>query len=121
MRTPEEIKKGLECCSKNDPYPCSGCPYERDELIADAWRCNLNADALSYIQQLEHERNALVRDLCNADQNNCEFCKHRRDAVAEEMCEDSDYMCGDCERDDCPCKMCAGGSNWEWRGVTDRS
>ena len=53
MKTPEEIKTGLEYCSQNVPYPCNGCPYERDELLENAWRCNLNADALAYIQQLE--------------------------------------------------------------------
>ena len=53
MKTPEEIKKGLECCSQSLPYPCSGCPYERDEQQENAWRCDLDADALAYIQQLE--------------------------------------------------------------------
>ena len=117
MKTPDEIKNGLECCSgQNDHTYCrGGCPYSYDDCD------DMSADALAYIRQLERERDALLRDLCNADQNNCEFCKHCRDAVAEEMCEDSDYMCGDCERDDCHCKMCAGGSNWEWRGVTEIS
>ncbi len=53
MKTPEEIKKGLEYCSQSLPYPCSGCPYERDEQQENAWRCDLDADALAYIQQLE--------------------------------------------------------------------
>ena len=53
MKTPDEIKKGLECCSQSLPYPCSGCPYERDEQQENAWRCDLDADALAYIQQLE--------------------------------------------------------------------
>ena len=53
MKTREEIKTGLEYCSQNVPYPCNGCPYERDELLENAWRCNLNADVLAYIQQLE--------------------------------------------------------------------
>ena len=68
MKTPEEIKTGLEYCSQNDPYPCNGCPYERDELLENAWRCNLNADALAYIQQLE--------------------AAHRT-----EYCEEADYDC----------------------------
>ena len=49
-RTPEEIKKGLECCSVHDK--CDKCPY-------DGMPCNdleLERDALAYIQQLERER-----------------------------------------------------------------
>lgn len=53
MKTHEEIKTGLEYCSQNVPYPCNGCPYERDELLENAWRCNLNADTLAYIKRLE--------------------------------------------------------------------
>lgn len=53
MKKPDEIKKGLECCSQSLPYPCPGCPYERDEQQEKAWRCDLDADALAYIQQLE--------------------------------------------------------------------
>lgn len=56
MKTPEEIKKGLECCSQSLPYPCSGCPYERDEQQENAWRCDLDADARAYIQQLEAQK-----------------------------------------------------------------
>ena len=51
MKTPEEIKKGLECCAKNKPYPCDKCPYER--TFEEEWSCKLHADALAYIQQLE--------------------------------------------------------------------
>ena len=50
-RTPEEIKNGLECCSKNKPYPCAGCPYER--TFDEEWSCKLHSDALAYVQQLE--------------------------------------------------------------------
>lgn len=48
MKTPEEIKKGLECCSYN-MNDCNGCPY-------DGMPCNdleLERHALEYIQQLE--------------------------------------------------------------------
>lgn len=45
MKTPEEIKKGLEICGG---YDCRGCPY-------DGTTCDneLYNDALAYIQQLE--------------------------------------------------------------------
>lgn len=49
MKTPDEIKKWLECCSCN-LNDCNGCPYY-------GMPCNdleLERDALEYIQQLEH-------------------------------------------------------------------
>lgn len=65
MKTPDEIKKGLECCLKNALDPCIGCPYER--IGDDEWKCGLNADALALIQQLEAERDAAVDALRNAE------------------------------------------------------
>lgn len=51
MRTPEKIKKGLECCAKNVPYPCAGCPYKG--TFEEEWSCKLHSDALAYTKQLE--------------------------------------------------------------------
>ena len=48
-RTPEEIKKGLECCSV-DGLSCSNCSYC---VSCDADIHALERDALAYIQQLE--------------------------------------------------------------------
>ena len=50
MKTPDEIKKGLECC---DAYnDCQQCPYDKAD---GSWACTVerNTDALAYIQQLE--------------------------------------------------------------------
>lgn len=50
MKTPEEIKRGLECC-RGGELGCSECPYDGE--------CHLpfgndpEADAIAYIQQLE--------------------------------------------------------------------
>lgn len=52
MKTPEEIKKGLERC-KNNAH-CDSC--------MSAYHCQLESDALAYIKQLEGERNAVVLD-----------------------------------------------------------
>ena len=47
MRTPEEIKRGLECCIDGD---CDSCPYyEAKKDCGD----RLKLDALAYIRQLE--------------------------------------------------------------------
>ena len=48
MKTPEEIKKGLEVCTAQED--CVGCPY----TDGDAFFCDrLRKDAFAYIQQLE--------------------------------------------------------------------
>ena len=55
------------------------------------------ADALAYIQQLERERDALLKDLKATDP--CDNCKH----------------CGD------NCKDCEEDEHWEWRGVKEET
>lgn len=56
MKTPEEIKKALECCSKAEDYvDCMwlDCPY----AIKDGYNCvcqnKMGKDALEYIEVLE--------------------------------------------------------------------
>ena len=53
MRTPEEIKKRLECC--NTYNDCLNCPYDK---VDGSWACTVerNADAIAYIKQLEDDR-----------------------------------------------------------------
>lgn len=52
MKTPEEIKKGLECCIQNSEEACYLCPYMIDcETFDNAG--NHSRDALAYINQLE--------------------------------------------------------------------
>ena len=51
MKTPEAIKKGLECCARASEEACKHCPYCNDCDIFEA--CNLYRDALAYINQLE--------------------------------------------------------------------
>lgn len=62
-KTPEEVKKGLECCAKNKPYPCNECPYER--TFEEEWSCKLHSDALAYIQQLDEEKKQLQKRICD--------------------------------------------------------
>lgn len=50
MKTPEEIKKGLLHCEREN---CKGCPYYDKCMMADA-HTDLHTDALEYIQQLEN-------------------------------------------------------------------
>lgn len=50
MKTPEEIKKGLEMCGVIRGR-CKGCPYDGEAECVS----NHSADALAYIQQLEKQ------------------------------------------------------------------
>lgn len=49
MKTPEEIKKGLEICIADES--CRDCPYENGNCDMQ-----LERDALAYIQQLEAQQ-----------------------------------------------------------------
>lgn len=49
MKTPEEIKQGLEHCSEDG---CKGCTYEEDCNMADGFSV-LAYDALAYIRLME--------------------------------------------------------------------
>ena len=51
MKTPEAIKKGLECCMKASEYACDHCPYYKECISFEA--NNIYRDALAYITQLE--------------------------------------------------------------------
>ena len=48
MKTPEEIKKGLECCAESEGCP-EICPYYNEQSCGSKQRF----DALAYILQLE--------------------------------------------------------------------
>ena len=48
VRSPEEIRKGLECCGNSGE--CKGCPYYGGYELCMG---TLAEDALTYIQQLE--------------------------------------------------------------------
>ena len=105
MRSPDEIKKGLRFAETNCLYVerCEDiCPYNKDCDVSDPDRMTeipraIVADALAYIQQLERERDALLKDLKATDP--CDNCKH----------------CGD------NCKDCEEDEHWEWRGVKEET
>ena len=93
-KTPEETKKGLECCTSRD---CGGnrCPYFKEKS------CNTakSTDALAYIQQLEDhlsdarkmverlqaERNALMGYLHSMG---CDTCLHDNYDAPDSPCND---------------------------------
>lgn len=104
MKTPEEIKKGLECCTYGEG--CSVCPYDGAEDCA----VQKNVDAIVLIRQLEaenaelkRERDAAVRDLGKA--RGCKTCKHIT-----------------LSPEDRPCRSCGiRGIGYEWRGLCEEN
>lgn len=100
MKTPEEIKKGLECVN------CADCPYDEHNYEIRISHCSEVADdAIAYILQLERERDAAVK----AAHGNCLACSHYDiDAFGSctkyELCEHG----GD---------VWEGKDLWQWRGV----
>lgn len=106
MKTPGEIKKGLECChNPSDSYgTCLKCPYESCVVGCR----NLIGDALAYIQQLESRLAQVERE---------------RDAAVHDMENYAGYG-AICKRFDEDCPHVEGCPLWpsdcesyEWRGV----
>ena len=51
--TPDEIKKGLECCCDLMGVMCPYCPYAEDGDASETCREEMAGDSLALIQQLE--------------------------------------------------------------------
>lgn len=88
MKTPEEIKKGLEACRADECHGHhTGCPYDDDFFCI----MHICGDALAYIEQFE-KRTSLntLRDAIYED------------AVAHGLWDDvEDYMPADCMSEFC--------------------
>lgn len=120
VKTPEEIKKGLECCASLDEKECEACPYKPDRVCGET----KNSDALAYIQQLE-EKVALY-DECVAD---AAKLQKERDAAVEDMTELMQLLhyCRYCKylTDDGECTNDFADTDgmpwrcWQWRGVQE--
>lgn len=104
-RTPEEIKRGLECCKpkwKSDHWvTCRDeCPFRNEHAFC---RNVLMSCVSSLIQQLERERDAAVEDIFTW----CGNCKHEKLGYGVGPCPPiEEYLTDDC-------------GNWEWRGVQE--
>jgi len=94
MKTPDEIKRGLWCCTHNSG--CDACPY-RD--ISVGCRPARNDDALALIQQLEADKQQLegmlthmnqLRDAAAGRALKMEERVHQLEAELQEVKEDFD-------------------------------
>ena len=109
MKTPDEIKKGLEVCKRH--HCDKGCTFAGAKLCY----VTLHKDALAYIQQLESLLTSAVDALGVAERE--------RDAAVEDLKECG--FCVDCMHNDLtaeqePCRSCLKRMhekpNWQWRG-----
>lgn len=85
MKTPDEIKKGLECCT-NDAILCSEkCPYYNP--LSNGVDCagKMHTDALALIQQLEADleiakiQNQHISEVASAYEKDIEKLERERD------------------------------------------
>lgn len=99
MKSPDEIKKALECCF-HDSAQCGECPYYPVSCDRELVR-----DAREYIRQLEAERDAAVEDLESYATLKCFACKYYEVELTEVPCNE--------------CKIVCEGNRdmFEWRGV----
>ena len=61
MKTQDEIKKWMECCTHGT---CNSCPYFGDECDSD----REVIDTLEYIQQLEHHIGELTEKVAQLEE-----------------------------------------------------
>lgn len=110
MKTPDEIKKGLNKCS-SDRSICSECEFSNGN--AGKWQ-KLMRYALDLIHRLEaelaevkRERDAAVETLCSF--GTCDGCVRAVEPIISDIC----ISCERC------CKHSPNGKfdNWQWRGV----
>lgn len=99
MKTPDEIKRGLENC--RDKSNCQWCP--------NSHICELEWDALAYILQLEREKETLLAGI-KLHGGICMMCQYYSTPEYE-------LPCGNC------CVIYPNDREaenlWEWRGVEE--
>lgn len=106
-RTPEEIKRGLECCVVK--LSCEDCPYR---VGNPSCLGEMRKDLLALInqlqedkKQLERERDAAVEQLRKGGRA-CSTCKFSEDIP------ENDKICEECRLTGTKLLY----SNWEWVG-----
>ena len=144
MKTPEEIKMGLECCRVGD-CDCYNCPY----LKTRSCMHYLKQDALTYIHELESDLSAwgdvasspgAVEDMARENyilqhnlheerelneylRDKLKQLKAERDAAVKDLSFVSE--CRVCKHYGCniskePCRYCSvRNDKWEWRGLPE--
>lgn len=120
MKTPGEIKKGLETCCNN--IECNVCPYTEPSSMCIR---KLMGDALPYIQQLEERNDTLITKMAIFEEilKYAEQLKRERDAAIEQL---KYFNCRTCVHSNLmhiasECCGCKNASRWEWRGEKEEN
>ena len=77
VKTPEEIKKGLECCTATG-YNCDDCPYV-DVQACTYCKLEKSKDAIALIQQLEAE----LRDAKENHQHTINIAERQKEQIGK--------------------------------------
>ena len=110
MKTPEEIKRGMEHCAE---IGCKDCPYEEDCKMFDEFTIPAE-DAYLYIQQLEQDnaqKDERIRQLEREKEalinivKACRYCKY--------------FSITRCTRPSKGIRL--NGDCFEWRGVEEEA
>ena len=123
MKTPDEIKKGLECCMFGH---CSYCPYSA-EYGSDCSE-HLGNDIKEFHQKLESQNAELLTKVEQLEEK-CHLLERERDAAVDDI----PRACGYCKwfevnlggnMTECHnpngCRNISGiNTGWEWRGVKE--
>lgn len=80
MKTDDEIKRGLHCCSH--PMNCQTCPYNPKDTSV-VCRDKMERDALALINRLEEE-NMRMKIQMHGD---CGVCKYEKVEFGHEPCD----------------------------------
>lgn len=116
MKTPDEIKKGLECCMFGH---CSYCPYSA-EIGCDCSE-HLGNDVREFHQQLESQNAELLTKVKQLE-TKCHQLERERDAAVKDISMGS--RCTACRKFFKNGGDCSGGVyclplRFEWRGVKE--
>ena len=100
-RTPDDIKKGLQCCLSREVESCESCPYVH---ITSCARESAK-DSLALIQQFESKLHQAVDDirLLAHMEFACPVCAYHNHGEGTK---------GECVK-------CLTGDGFRWRGETD--
>ena len=96
MKTPDEIKNGLNHCSEDG---CKQCPYKDDCDMADGFSV-LAGDANAYIQQLENKICELTEKVEQLEEahvvrcRDCEFWAGTQDSLQGKCLLTGEYPTG---------------------------
>lgn len=128
MKTPDEIKKGLECCLGDcHNYHCEECPYMNPDTV-DYDGCpdngrKLAEDALALIRQLTEEGEAAIRRASTLMEH-IQQLEAERDAAVKDMTkivqEYGEPYCEYCKNwkwNTCPPYCRTHSEGFRWRGV----